>query len=88
MPFGAKQILKKTPPWAIWMFRIVFLFTTCATIVIAGETHITSEVKVRIGVYLKAFEAFVFGLSKMFGVTIEPNMKADENESNGEQPPT
>jgi hypothetical protein len=68
-PFTRKAIVSKTPDWAKWTFRIVFAITGVATFVIAGDPSIHDDVKVRIGVYLKGVDMFVFTLSKMFGVT-------------------
>lgn len=82
MAFGLKQINKKTPRWAIWLFRIVFLLTTIATFIIASEPEsvITNELKVRIGIYLKALDMLVFGLSKMVGVEVkEESPEASES---------
>lgn len=73
MEFGMEQIKEKTPLWAKWVFRIVFLLTTIATFVIAFEPAISDLAKIRIGVYLKGLDMFVFGLSKMFGVTLKTN---------------
>jgi hypothetical protein len=68
-PFTAKAIVSETPEWAKWTFRIVFAITGVATFIIAGDPSIPDDLKVRIGVYLKGIDMFVFTLSKMFGVT-------------------
>jgi len=60
-----------TPNWAKNMFRVTLLLTSVATFIIASDNQITPELAVRIGVYLKALDLVIFGLSKMFGVTIE-----------------
>ena len=70
-PFTAKAIVSETPDWAKWTFRIVFAITGVATFVIAGDPSIPDELKVRIGVYLKGVDMFVFTLSKMFGVEVK-----------------
>lgn len=69
--FGPKAIVKQTPMWAKWMFRIVFILTTAATFVIASDPGIPDALKVRIGVYLKGFDMLVFGFSKLFGEEVE-----------------
>jgi hypothetical protein len=81
MAFGLKHITKTTPLWATWTFRIVFLLVTVASMVIAADDAIPSNTQVRVLVYLKGFEALIYGLSKMFGVDIDPKVEA-----NGEQP--
>lgn len=61
----------RTPTWAKNMFRITLLLTSVATFIIASDASISAETAVRIGVYLKAADLFVYGLSKMFGVEIK-----------------
>ena len=60
-----------TPMWATWTFRIVFLFTTAATFVIAGEPSIPDEMKVRIGLYLKGLDVVIWGMGKGIGIEKE-----------------
>ena len=69
--FSRKAIETRTPTWAKNMFRITLLLTSVATFIIAADTAIAPELAVRVGVYLKALDLFVFGLSKMFGVEVE-----------------
>jgi hypothetical protein len=70
-PFTAKAIVSETPEWAKWTFRIVFAITGVATFIIAGDPSIPDDLKVRIGVYLKGIDMFVFTVSKMFGVEVK-----------------
>ena len=79
MEFGVKQLGEKTPVWAIWTFRIVFLLTGTLTFIIAMEPAIADLTKIRIGVYLKGLDMFVFGMSKMFGVALKKNTHETEN---------
>lgn len=67
-----------TPAWATWVFRGVFLLTTAATIIIAAEPHIPDDVKVRIGVYMKAFDFVIWGLGKGIGVKKETFTSEDK----------
>ena len=69
--FGIEQISKKTPLWAKWVFRVVFLLTAVATFIITFEPAISDLVKIRVGLYLKGLDMLVFGLSKMVGVTLK-----------------
>ena len=69
--FGFGQLTSKTPSWAIWIFRIVFILTTVATFVIAADPTINDALKVRIGVYLKGLDMFLYGFSKLFGVEVQ-----------------
>jgi hypothetical protein len=69
--FTKKAFNSRTPTWANNMVGITVLLTTVATFIIASDTSIAPETAVRIGVYLKALDLFIAGLSKMFGVTIE-----------------
>lgn len=59
-----------TPQWANWTFRVVFILTTAAIMVIAADPTIPDSVKVRIGAYLKGLDFVVWGLSRMLGVEI------------------
>lgn len=68
--FSRKAIESRTPTWAKNMFRITLLLTSVATFIIAADTKIDPELALRIGVYLKGLDLFIFGLSKMFGVEI------------------
>jgi hypothetical protein len=70
-PFTAKAIVSETPEWAKWTFRIVFAITGVATFIIAADPSVPDDVKVRIGVYLKGIDMFVFTISKMFGVEVK-----------------
>jgi hypothetical protein len=67
-PFTKKAIVAETPDWAKWTFRVVFALTTVAAFIIAADPSLHDDTKVRLGVYLKGLDMFVFTLSKMFGV--------------------
>lgn len=67
--FGA--ISSTTPQWAKWVFRSVFILTSVATFIIAGDAQIKPDLAVRIGVYLKGLDLLAFGFSKLFGVTLD-----------------
>jgi len=69
--FGIPSLSKATPAWAKWSFRVTFLLTTVATFIIAGDPSIPDDTKVRIGVYLKGLDMFIYGLSKMVGVEVK-----------------
>jgi hypothetical protein len=69
--FGIKGLENRTPTMAKNAFRITLLLTSIATFIIAGDAQINPELAVRIGVYLKALDLLVFGISKMFGVEVE-----------------
>jgi len=64
------SIQKPTPMWATWTFRVVFLLTTAATMIIVSDPGIPDNMKVRIGAYLKGLDFVVWGLSRMIGVDI------------------
>lgn len=70
--FGVSQLTSKTPQWANIVFYVVFTLTTAAAFVVASDPAIPDGIKIRIGVYLKAFDFVVLTISKMFGVTITP----------------
>lgn len=65
--FGIEALKQDTPNWAKWVFRITFILTTVATFVIASDPAISADLKVRIGVYLKGLDMFIYGVSKLFG---------------------
>ncbi|HEU4901182.1 MAG TPA: hypothetical protein VFT06_00280 [Flavisolibacter sp.] len=62
------SISKPTPMWATWMFRIVFLLTTAAVVIIAGDPVIKDETKVRVMLYLKGFDVVIWGIARGLGV--------------------
>ncbi|TWF38861.1 hypothetical protein FHW36_10684 [Chitinophaga polysaccharea] len=70
--FGVSQLTTKTPAWANIAFYVVLTLTTAATFVVASDPAIPDDLKVRVGIYLKAFDFVSLGISKMFGVTVEP----------------
>jgi len=65
------SIQSPTPMWATWVFRITFILTTAATMVIAADPTIPDGVKVRIGAYLKGLDFVIWGISRMLGVQID-----------------
>ena len=58
------------PKWATWGFRIFAILTTVACFVIANDTGIANDVKVRVMVYLKGADMAILGLANMFGVKV------------------
>lgn len=62
------SLTKPSPMWATWMFRIVFLLTTAATIIIAGDSDIKKENKIKYMVYMKAFDVVIWGIARGLGV--------------------
>lgn len=72
--FATKKALNsRTPLWAKNMFRITFVITSAVMIFIAGTQIIEESLKFELVLGLKTIDAFVLGLSKMFGVTHEEN---------------
>lgn len=65
-----KALTSRTPTWAKNMFRITMLLTTVAMFIVASDTALADNAT-RIMLYLKGFDMFMFGISKMFGVTEE-----------------
>lgn len=73
--FGPNQVKHPTPAWANNAFQAVVLLTTVTTFVIGASGKIPNDIKVEIGIYLKALDMVCFGLAKMFGVQIADNAK-------------
>lgn len=73
------SVSKPTPQWANYTFRVVLLFTTAATMIIAADPSIPDALKVKIGIYLKGFDFVVWGLSRMIGVDIKPEELQKQN---------
>lgn len=74
MPIYNKTVFsfrKPTPAWATWVFRIVFLLTTATTIIISADPHIPDQMKVKLGVYLKAIDFVIWGIARGLGVSKE-----------------
>jgi len=60
-----------TPDWAKWIFRGTLLVTSVLTIWIASTALISEANKLEIILVFKALDALAFGLSKMFGITLD-----------------
>lgn len=69
--FTAKALQSETPMWAKNMFRVTFVLTSAVTIFIAGTNLFSEEVKYELMLGLKALDAVIYGLSKMFGIEKE-----------------
>ena len=67
--FGA--VNSTTPVWAKWIFRGTLLVTSVLTIWIASTGLISEPNKLEIILVFKALDALAFGLSKMFGITLD-----------------
>lgn len=65
-----KAFRGRRPKWAKYAAQITLILTTAATFIIASDTHIAAETAVRIGVYLKAFDLVIYGISETFGITV------------------
>ncbi|KOS06990.1 hypothetical protein AM493_13835 [Flavobacterium akiainvivens] len=68
--FTAKALKSTTPPWANTMFRATFIITSAITIFIAGTNLFSESIKYELMLGLKALDAVIYGLSKMFGIEI------------------
>jgi hypothetical protein len=68
--FTAKALKATTPAWAKNMFRITFIVTSAFTIFLAGTNLFSEGVKYELMLGLKALDAVIYGLSKMFGIEI------------------
>lgn len=68
---------KPTPKWAAFVFRFVFFGTLAGMIVVAGDEDIPSKKKVKILLYMKAFDVLIWGLAKGAGI----DKKKFENEN-------
>jgi uncharacterized membrane protein len=68
-----KALESRTPTWAKNAFRITFVVTSALTLFLAGTQIIEENVKFELMLALKSIDAFVLGVSKMFGVTEEEN---------------
>lgn len=76
--FGIPSLAKKTPLWARWAFRIVFILTTGATGYIAATNLIPQETKYELTLILKLLiDPLVYSLSKFFGEEKETMAKED-----------
>lgn len=68
--FSKKALTSTTPVWAKNMFRITFILTSAITIFIAGTNLFSESTKYELMLGLKALDAVIYGLSKMFGVEV------------------
>lgn len=81
--FGLGQLKNQTPKWALWIFRIVILLTTVGVYLVSSDETIPDATQVKLLVYLKAVDMFVWGLVKMFG--IEPDSIQSVGEKDNQQ---
>ena len=65
------SINKPTPSWATWVFRIVFVLTTAASIWIAATGLIPDPAKVEIMTAFKSIDFIVWGIGRGLGVKKE-----------------
>lgn len=71
---NAKTVIsfeKPAPVWATRMFRIVFLLTTAATIIIASDDSIAGDLEAKYTLYMKAFDFVIWGIARSIGVEKE-----------------
>lgn len=66
--FGFGQLTNDTPTWAKNALKLTIVLTSVATFIIATDTEIAPKLALRIGVYLKALDLLVLGVSRLFGV--------------------
>lgn len=70
--FGFNQVTTTTPPWAKWLFRIVFFLNKIVAGYIAATNLISPEAKYEVTLFLVLIiDPFAYGFSKMFGVEID-----------------
>lgn len=62
------SIEKPVPQWAKWVYRIVFLLTTSASIYIAGTRLISDDVKYELILLLKFIDPVIYGAAQVLGV--------------------
>lgn len=68
--FGIKQLGNRTPVWALWVFRVVFLLTKIIAGYIAATNLLNPDTKYEITLFLTlVVDPMAFGFSKMFGIT-------------------
>lgn len=69
--FSKEALTNRTPLWAKNMFRITFVVTSAITIFIAGTNLFEESIKYELMLGLKSLDAIIYGLSKMFGVSVK-----------------
>lgn len=62
------SIAAPTPMWATWLFRIVFVLTSAASIWIAATQLVSDANKAEIMLALKCLDVIVWGVGRMLGV--------------------
>lgn len=68
--FTKKALQSDTPLWAKNIFRVTFIITSAFSLFLTGTGLFTEEVKYELILALKAIDASIYGVSKMFGVEI------------------
>ncbi len=69
--FGKKAIGLETPLWAKWIFRVFMILSGAATFIVASDPNIPNDIKISVAVWLKGADMVVFGISKMFGISVD-----------------
>ncbi len=62
---------KPTPMWATWIFRIVFIVTGIALFIIGADPEINTATKLRLGIYLKAADMLIWGITRSIGIDVQ-----------------
>jgi len=69
--FSKKALTNRTPLWAKNMFRITFILTSAISVFVAGTQLISEDAKFEWMLALKSLDVIIYGLSKMFGVSVK-----------------
>lgn len=69
--FGISQLKNQTPKILIWIFRIIFIISSSAIVIIANDPSIDPVFKVRAVLYLTTFEGVFWTLMHFFGIQKE-----------------
>lgn len=67
--FGLNQVVKPTPMWATWVFRIEFLLNKTFMIWVAATSSIPKEHLNEIILYASLIDGFVWGIGKFIGIS-------------------
>jgi len=76
--FATKEAINsETPKWAKNLFRITFILTTAFAFFMAGTNLFEEAIKFEILLALKSLDLVIYGVSKLFGVTLENPKEED-----------
>jgi len=81
------SIKKPTPPWANYVFRTVLLMAATLNTAIVSAPGIAEATKLAIVYWTGILVTFIWGMSRIVGIKLEDDEKADSTDPKDPPPP-